>query len=440
MLDWVGKKYFVSNKPMHRAGAQQLAHQLNGRVVTVSNAEEEQFLFENGQGLCYWIEGWRPVGSDLHRGWRDEQNRPLRYHSNWGANEPNNFRGDECCLGSGFKEWNDFPSYWGLHACIEWGEENPATSGDTRSAAVSKGTPKVKPVSPTQVATVPDSSAETPPLKHAGFDLKSGHKAGESCEVTIPYRVRLNLNWCPSGAFKMGSPVGENGHQDDEAQVDVTLTTGFWIGATEITQHQYAAIMRKSPWVERANAESYQAGANYPAICITHAEAEEFCKKLTDWEHSAEMGTSSGKWRFDLPTEAQWEYACRAGTTTAYNFGTNESNLDEHAWYQRSNWHGRTKHAMDVGSKRPNAWGPFDMHGNVFEWCRDAYGATMPGGLDPIGVNSAERIRRVTRGGSWTWDAKSCRSGSRLAVSPTRTSVDIGFRIVAILDDNQRGN
>ena len=174
---------------------------------------------------------------------------------------------------------------------------------------------------------------------------------------------------------------------------------------------------------------------------INFSEAEEFCRKLTDKARSA--GELPKEWEFRLPTEAQWEYACRAGTTTATSFGDKLSS--KQANFQGKSYNGAEvgpslKRTAAVGSYPANPWGLYDMHGNVFEWCRDWYHATLLGGVDPdlylakttAQLNRTSDTSRVRRGGCWADEGWPCRSASRLRFEPERRHEHIGFRVVAI--------
>lgn len=252
-----------------------------------------------------------------------------------------------------------------------------------------------------------------------------GTKAGETREITLPGGVKQIYIWCPptKEPFTMGTP----GATDEESPVQVTLTQGFWLAQTETTQAQYTAIMGTSPWVVHGDTDYYyKAGANFPASYIDHTEAEAYCAKLTEIEGKA--GRLPTGWKYALPTEAQWQYACRAGTKTKYSFGDDESQLGEYAWFTKNADEIGEKYAHGVGTKKPNPWGLSDMHGNVWEWCRDAYEAKLPGGTDPLVVSSDGAADRVSRGGCWNDSSVHCRSASRGRYLPSGRSIYLGFR------------
>ena len=229
----------------------------------------------------------------------------------------------------------------------------------------------------------------------------------------------------------MGSPPEEPGHRPDEAQVEVTLTRGFWMGKYEVTQGQWKRIAGAIPVVLNAGQ-----GDDFPVYGITFGEAEEFCRKLTKEARAA--GELPADWEFRLPTEAQWEYACRAGTTTAFSTGATltaaQANIGKPYSGIPTGVPGSA--ATKVGSYPANAWGLHDMHGNEFEWCRDWYHARLPGGVDPDlsaargAPNRDGTYSRVRRGGAWTDEAVFCRSAFRLRYEPERRADHIGFRII----------
>ena len=212
------------------------------------------------------------------------------------------------------------------------------------------------------------------------------------------------------GAFIMGSPLGEEGRNRDEMQNRVTLTKGFYMQTTEVTQGQWKAIMGSNP--------SYfkECGDDCPVDRVSWRDAQDFIWKLNHRE---------GASRYRLPTEAEWEYAARAGSTTRFSFGDSDADLDQHGWY-RSNSGSKTH---PVGRKKPNAWGLYDMHGNVWEWCQDLYRDYPSGSVtDPTGPTSSSY--RVLRGGSWRSGLRSLRSANRNGAYRVRGGYSIGFRLL----------
>lgn len=245
----------------------------------------------------------------------------------------------------------------------------------------------------------------------------SGKRAGEE---RTDNGLRLKVVWIPSGSFTMGSPESEKDRDDDENQVRVTLTKGFWLGKYEVTQSEWTRLMGTQPWSGETNVKE---GATYPAQYVSWDDAVEFCLKLTEQERRA--GRLPQGWEYTLPTEAQWEYACRAGTSTAYSFGASDasySTISDYAWW------GYEKFAHQVGQKRANPWKLHDMHGNVVEWCCDWYVDKLPGGTDPRGPSSGSE--RAGRGGGWGSAPQFVRVANRSKVTPDYRSDRVGFRVL----------
>jgi formylglycine-generating enzyme required for sulfatase activity len=193
---------------------------------------------------------------------------------------------------------------------------------------------------------------------------------------------------------------------------EVALTKPFYMGATLVTQAQFEQVMGTNP--------SHFKGATNPVETVVWNDAAEFCKKLSAKTRQAVR----------LPTEAEWEYACRAGTTTAYSFGDDDSALEDYVWHKQNS--GDTTHP--VGQKKPNAWGLYDMHGNVWQWCADWYGDYPKAAVtDPTGPASGQE--RVLRGGSWNYDPHECRSATRGGNAPDGRFIDFGFRVVVSVPD-----
>ena len=199
------------------------------------------------------------------------------------------------------------------------------------------------------------------------FSVVAEDSSSENTDFSIPLSGSVNLDmiWIEPGTFIMGSPENELGRQSNEIQHQVTLTKGYWLGKYEVTQAQYEAVMGTNPSSE------WFIGADMPVNKVEWNDAKEFCQKLTEMMKAA--GKLPEGYEYTLPTEAQWEYACRAGTITAFNNGTNIPseeqlwwaqpcpNLDEVGWYG-----GDSDYALHpVGQKKPNAWGLYDMHGRL---------------------------------------------------------------------------
>lgn len=234
-------------------------------------------------------------------------------------------------------------------------------------------------------------------------------------EVALGGGAALKLVLIPAGEFMMGSEhAGEPVHK-------VRISEPFYMSTTEVTQAQYVAVMGEKPWSGQDYAgRSEDAAANY----VTWYNAEEFCEKLSE---------KTGH-EVRLPTEAQWEYACRAGSEAAYCFGDSEARLVEYGWYENNAEHPGECYPHAVAQKKPNAWGLYDIHGNVSEWCRDWYeyqSYSVSPQEDPQGPSTGED--RVWRGGSWGDNAWVCRSANRNWAYPTGTYYYYGFRVVVLL-------
>ncbi len=244
-------------------------------------------------------------------------------------------------------------------------------------------------------------------VEEAKTRLGSGREfsAGERLIVGLPVR------WIPAGRFMMGSVLTEEDVVSDEAQHDVTVSRGFFLAETECKQSQWKAVMGSNP--------STFEGEDRPAEQVSWDEAVEFCRRLT--KSHQENGAIPAGWAWRLPTEAEWEYAARAGSTSSRH-----GELDSIAWYS-GNARGEKTHP--VKQKAANAWGLHDMIGNVWEWCSDWYdGYPSSPVTDPTGANSGSS--RVLRGGSWHDDAGRCRSARRNGELPGNRSSDAGFRPV----------
>jgi formylglycine-generating enzyme required for sulfatase activity len=223
----------------------------------------------------------------------------------------------------------------------------------------------------------------------------------------------------------MGSPAEDAEHMEDEDQVEVTLTKGFWLGKTEVIQAQWKAVMSTTPWKGRTYVKE---DSDYPALYVSWEDAMSFCQKLTEKERS--VGRLQRDWEYTLPTEAQWEYACRAGTRTQYSFGDDAEELGRYAWFKNNAYDIGEKYAHEVGKKLPNAWKLHDMHGNVWEWCRDWYTEKLPGGNNP--EVTFKTANRVIRGGGWRRGAEGCRSAFRSRIELGFRDCHLGFRVAAV--------
>jgi formylglycine-generating enzyme required for sulfatase activity len=214
----------------------------------------------------------------------------------------------------------------------------------------------------------------------------------------------------PAGEFLMGSPDGdEEARGNEKPQHRVTISRPFYLGKYEVTQAQWETVMGSNP--------SKFKGQRNPVEQVSWKDVQKFIKKLNQKE---------GGNKYRLPTEAEWEYAARAGTTSTYSFGDDVAALGRYAWYHLNS--GRVTHP--VGQKEANGWGLYDMHGNVFEWVRDWYGekyySSSPA-TDPRGPSSGSYM--VYRGGSEANNARNCRSAQRISRPPGFQNINVGFRL-----------
>ena len=231
-------------------------------------------------------------------------------------------------------------------------------------------------------------------------------------------RYGLEFVWIEPGVFQMGS---DSGSLDEEPVHAVEISTGFYLGKYEVTQGQWESVMGTTPW----RGEDYvRSNSSHPAVYISWNAVQRFVAKLND---------AAGSAVYRLPTEAEWEYACRAGSTTRWSFGDDESQLTHYAWYRANVWDTGKKYTQPVGLKRPNGWGLYDMHGNVWEWVQDWYDEDYykrSPRVDPLGPTSGSN--RVFRGGDFYFDAQYLRSALRVRDSPGSRSAGVGVRLVRI--------
>ncbi len=228
----------------------------------------------------------------------------------------------------------------------------------------------------------------------------------------ISNALGMNFVYIPPGEFMMGSPEDEPGRYEDEKLHKVILTQGFYMQDTPVTQGQWQALMGNNP------SHFKEGGPECPVEKVSWEDAQEFIRKLSE---------KDGENTYRLPTEAEWEYACRAGTDTPYYTGKTEADLDRAGWYSKNSG-GKTH---PVRQKEANAWGLYDMHGNVWEWCQDWYGEYPEGTVtDPAGPDNG--TDRVYRGGSWIFGAGDCRSDYRGWDDPGERGIDLGFRVLAV--------
>jgi len=254
-------------------------------------------------------------------------------------------------------------------------------------------------------------SAETPPTE------------GKAKLAVSTNSIGMKFKLISAGDFLMGSPQTEEGRQDNESQHRVRITKPFNMGVHEVTQAQCQKVMG-------TNLSLFK-GADNPVNKVSWLEAVTFCRKLSELPAEKAAGNV-----YRLPTEAEWAYACRAGTTTKFSFGDDDSDLGDFAWYVENS--ANKTHPVKthpVGSKQPNAWGLYDMHGNVWEWCQDRYGdypnasVTDPTGPLAGSLNHRGKSTRVIRGGSFLHDAEFCRSAYRSGFESSRRYFNVGFRV-----------
>jgi formylglycine-generating enzyme required for sulfatase activity len=242
------------------------------------------------------------------------------------------------------------------------------------------------------------------------------------CEAQPPKEIvnsiGIKLVLIPKGTFMMGSPASEQGRDDDETQHEVTISEDYYLGVFEVTQAQYEKVIGTNPsYFQRAKVADQS--ADLPVESVSWDDAVEFCKRLSDLPEEKKAGRV-----YRLPTEAEWEFACRAGSTTAYSFGASSKSLDDYAWNVGNS--GDQTHP--VGEKKANAWGLYDMHGNVWEWCSDWYYENPKGAfIDPS--DPKEGLFRVIRGGGLGLGAAYCRSARRYWSSAVLRDINNGFRL-----------
>jgi sulfatase modifying factor 1 len=272
--------------------------------------------------------------------------------------------------------------------------------------------------------------AEASPME---IDPAEAARAGES---RIDNGLGMAFRRCPSGSFRMG--VGRGSTR-------VTIRRGYWMGQAEVTQSQWRRVMGSTLREQRAKdpgqprplgdgsmRDHVGEGPDHPIYFVSHAEAVEFCRKLTDEERKA--GRLPEGFEYRLPTEAQWEFACRSGTSTATAFGDAlgglDANFDGSKPYRGAAIGPYLKETTPAGRYPANPWGLLDMHGNVWEWCLDGYLEALPGGVDPLGPSTSPR--RSYRGGCWHNPGALCLSATRGWGEPGDRGSGLGFRVALV--------
>jgi formylglycine-generating enzyme required for sulfatase activity len=267
----------------------------------------------------------------------------------------------------------------------------------------------------TQQASQPEPARPDVPRPGSQPAGQSGNAQPPTGDKTTVNSIGMKLTLIPAGEFQMGSPDAEPDRDDDETRHLVKISKPFYLGVYEVTQQQYEKVMEARPWEDKGFVKE---GPDYPASYVSHDHAVEFCRRLSKQEGV----------EYRLPTEAEWEYACRAGTTTAYSFGDDEAKLGQYAWYGKNAWDVGEEYAHRVGQKLPNRWGLYDMHGNAWEWCQDWWGPYGSEKVvsDPLGP--AQGYGRVLRGGSFNYPSSLVRSALRSYTQPGARFSCNGFR------------
>lgn len=333
------------------------------------------------------------------------------------------------------------PSAWGENGTagvtMPWDRPTAQASqpaDDNYESSSEKERPNASPPAPRPPAHPPASRIDviapwwTPTAEQEAF----AHESNLPVAMRNGQGQRLVL--VPPGRFKMGSAGTELGRDHDETPAHtVTVANGFYLAATEVTNAQYQRFLSESRYDGSPDADEFylihirketqvSASDDYPVVYVSWRNAMVYCAWLTDEESRA--GRLPLGWGYRLPTEAEWEYACRAGTNTMYSFGKDAAALNEYAWY-RDNADGKPQ---PVGRKRANPWGFFDLHGNVWEWClskRRRYPYAFDDGREELAGDAG----RILRGGSWARSARHCRSADRNGIIPTLTIYEYGFRV-----------
>lgn len=261
----------------------------------------------------------------------------------------------------------------------------------------------------------------------SGHDILGVDEYGLYADLTIN-NITQRFRWIEAGTFLMGSPETEVDRIDSEVQHEVTLTKGFWLADTTVTQALWLAVMDKNPsWFKKDDAN------NHPVEEVSWDDVQVFIVKFNQLNPNIHA---------QLPTEAQWEYACRAGTTTPFSFGDNitleQVNYDGNRPYAGGNKGLSRKKTVAVKSLPANRWGLYEMHGNVWEWCQENWTEQLSKGavIDPIGLNTGSE--RVVRGGSWVNDGRYVRSAMRKRIDDG--DMDIGFRLALGLELKPKHN
>lgn len=225
-------------------------------------------------------------------------------------------------------------------------------------------------------------------------------------------KVTLNLVLIPSGKFLMGSSKAVKDRFKEEDQHEVTISHSFYMGVAHVTVDQYAQFVKDTG--RKHDEPAFKQAGDHPVVKVNWDDAQSYCKWLSKKTDKTVL----------LPTEAQWEYACRAGSKTRFSFGDRDATLGEYSWYVVNS----AKMTHSVAKKKANPWGLYDMHGNAWQWCSDWYGPySVADKTDPVGPK--EGTFRVARGGAWIAEPPACRSAFRCPNRPNNRAPEFGFRV-----------
>jgi formylglycine-generating enzyme required for sulfatase activity len=390
--DWVRNPtnghYYKLTASLNWLQAEAQAVEMGGHLVTINDNNENAWLVSTfGSSESFWI-GYTDKDDEGNWKWISAETST---YTNWfqhagGGWEPNNFEQGEDAgiINFIFRDQNEYgPGKW----------------NDVKEDAQMRGI--------VEISMIPETINSTPQLS-PGFMNKYTTTRDQK---TITNSIGMEFVSIQAGEFDMGSPANETGRRDSEGPVHrVKISSAFYMGKYEVTQKQWRDVMGSS-------SSSFK-GDNLPVESVSWNEVQEFIKKLNE---------NKGSNKYRLPSEVEWEYAARAGTTTRFSFGDDESKLSEYAWYDSNQ--GDKTHS--VGQKNPNPWGLYDMHGNVWEWVQDKwhndyYGAPTEGSS----WGSGDSTDRVTRGGCWNPYTGGCRLAYRDKLDPVSSSYALGFRLV----------
>ncbi len=274
--------------------------------------------------------------------------------------------------------------------------------------------------------------SRTTPLNNDPVDPFTGKQLQETWSKNF---LGTTFLWIPPGRFRMGS-VQETPDESDEWPVDVEIGYGFWVQQHELTQGEWRQLVGYTPW---GPFNDKQINDRHAATHITWDEAVDYCQQLTDRDRRS--GNIPTDWEYRLPTEAEWEYFCRAGTRSVYSFGTDVSELNMYAWWKENTQDLGEGYAHEVGKLLPNAWGLHDIHGNVFEYCYDSYSAQLPGGLNPV-VADPPIAGKIGRGGGWAYvgaDALECSERADFARNVRRNRVGVRLVLAPVSEISSAG-